>query len=358
MQPLTKEQVENARKQFQISGTYIGADFANGGNINDTIILEYVNSNEPHRYIMQRINTDIISSADELMKNIEGVTSFLKKKIILEGGDPMRETLTIIPTHNGYFYYKDDDGICWRVYLFIENATAYNKPESLEILYQSALAFGTFQARLEDYPVQTLYEVIPGFHDTKRRYYDFQLSLKKNLVGRKTSVLTEVEFLLNRSNYAYALAHILSDGNISIRVTHNDTKLSNVMIDNDTGKALCVIDLDTVMPGLSVTDFGDAVRFGASTASEDEKDLEKVHFDINRYNAYREGFLEGCRGTLTRSEIELLPLGAKVITYEQCLRFLTDYLNGDRYYKTERENQNIDRTRTQIRLLEEMEKQI
>ena len=238
---------------------------------------------------------------------------------------------------------------------FITDATSFDQVERPEQFYQSGVAFGNFQRMLADYPADTLFEVIKGFHDTKARLEVFKKAVEADVMGRAKDVQEEIRFVLDREDVANYLCDCLANGEIPLRVTHNDTKLNNVMIDNVTGKGLCVIDLDTVMPGLSVNDFGDSIRFGASTAAEDEKDLDKVSCSMEYFEAYTKGFVEGCDGKLTAREMELLPMGAKTMTYECGMRFLTDYLEGDHYFKVHREGHNLDRCRTQFKLVKDME---
>lgn len=284
-----------------------------------------------------------------------GVTSYLRDKITESGGDPDRETLSVIPALDGKPFYKDSFGDYWRSYVFITDAASYDQVEDPEQFYQSGVAFGNFQRLLADYPADTLFEVIEGFHDTKARFEVFKRAVREDVMGRAAKAQEEIQFVLDREELAGYLGECQERGELPLRVTHNDTKLNNVMIDNKTGKGVCVIDLDTVMPGLAVNDFGDSIRFGASTAAEDETDLSKVSCSMELFEAYTKGFIEGCGGSLTAREIELLPMGAKVMTYECGMRFLTDYLQGDVYFKTHRADHNLDRCRTQFKLVQDME---
>ena len=252
-------------------------------------------------------------------------------------------------------YFIDSDGEYWRCYKFIEDATSYDQVECPEDFYESAVAFGNFQRLLADYPAETLHETIVGFHDTKARFEVFKKAVADDVCGRAASVQDEINFVLAREDVANVFGDLLAKGELPLRVTHNDTKLNNIMIDNATHKGICVIDLDTVMPGLAMNDFGDSIRFGASTAEEDEKDLDQVWCDMDLFEIYTKGFIEGCAGRLTDKEIELLPMGAKVMTYECGMRFLTDYLQGDTYFKVHREGHNLDRCRTQFKLVADME---
>jgi len=246
------------------------------------------------------------------------------------------------------------DGNFWRVYDFVEDSICLQLPETPEDFYQSAVAFGNFQQQLKDFPAHTLCEVIPNFHNTADRYRLFREALAADVCGRAAQVRDEVEFALAREEEAATLVNMLAAGELPLRVTHNDTKLNNVMLDARTRKPLCVVDLDTVMPGLSLYDFGDSIRFGAATAAEDEKDLSKVWMDLNLYETYTRGFLSACPG-LTQNERDMLPMGAKLMTLECGVRFLTDYLNGDVYFSTHYEGQNLDRCRTQFKLVADME---
>ena len=252
-------------------------------------------------------------------------------------------------------YYVDSNGDYWRCYVFIEGARTYDQVESMEDFYESAVSFGNFQRLLADYPAETLHETIEGFHDTKARFEVFKQAVADDVCGRVASVQKEIDFVLAHEDVAHVFGDMLANGELPLRVTHNDTKLNNIMIDDVTRKGICVIDLDTVMPGLAMNDFGDSIRFGASTAAEDEKDLDKVSCDMELFDIYAKGFIEGCGGRLTEKEIEMLPMGAKVMTYECGMRFLTDYLQGDVYFKVHREGHNLDRCRTQFKLVEDME---
>jgi len=345
-----------ALSAFEIDGIAMRSVRYGSGHINDTYLVETRKSDGTNgRVLLQRMNTNIFKEPDQLMGNILGVTSFLRERIIENGGNPERETLNIIPTKDGKSYFVDSQGGYWRCYIFIEDATGYDQVENVEDFYQSAVSFGNFQRLLADYPAETLHETIKGFHDTKARFEVFKKAVEDDVCGRVSSVREEIEFYLNREEVANVFGDLLAKGEIPLRVTHNDTKLNNILIDDETHKGICVIDLDTVMPGLAMNDFGDSIRFGASTAAEDEKNLSKVWCDMELFATYTKGFIEGCGGRLTAKEIELLPMGAKVMTFECGMRFLTDYLQGDVYFKTHREGHNLDRTRTHIKLIQDME---
>lgn len=344
------ERAMEAVSHFGVSGVKETPRPWGSGHINDTFLVE-----GDKRYILQRMNRNIFTKPLEVMENIIGVTTFLREKIKKAGGDELRETLTVIFTDDGKQAYLDEQGDYWRLYHMIEDAVSYDRVEKEQDFYESALAFGNFQQLLADYPAETLHETIPGFHDTKARYQVFLKAVEEDVCGRAKDVPEEISFFKERQDVACALGDMLAEGKLPLRVTHNDTKLNNIMMDEKTGKGVCVIDLDTVMPGLAVHDFGDAIRFGASTAAEDEQDLSKVSCDLHLFELYTKGFLEGCQGSLTEEEVAMLPMGAKVMTFECGMRFLTDYLQGDTYFKIHREGHNLDRCRTQMKLVADME---
>ncbi len=341
---------------FQLDGMVMSAVPYGSGHINDTFLVALRREDgSDGRVLLQRMNSSIFTQPVELMENILNVTSYLREAIIKNGGNPERETLNVINTKDGKPYFVDSEGQYWRCYIFIEDARSYDKVETPEDFYQSALAFGNFQRLLANYPAETLHETIVGFHDTKARFEVFKKAIADDVCGRAASVKDEIDFYLAREDVANVFGDMLAKGEVPLRVTHNDTKLNNVMLDDATRKGICVIDLDTVMPGLAMNDFGDSIRFGASTAAEDEKDLDKVWCDMDLFDIYAKGFIEGCGGKLTEKEIEMLPMGAKVMTYECGMRFLTDYLQGDTYFKVHREGHNLDRCRTHIKLIQDME---
>ncbi len=339
-------------KHFQIEEKEYSIELHGNGHINHTYA---VTVDGEKKYILQKINTAIFKNTQGLMENIVNVTDYLREKIINAGGDPKRETLTLVRTKNNSSYYADEDGNNWRIYLFIENARTFDRVENEEIFYQSAVAFGRFQALLADYPAKTLNETIPDFHNTPKRYLDFEKAVEEDILNRAHEVEKEIAFIRARKEEMSILSDMQKRGELPVRVTHNDTKLNNIMMDSDTHKAICIIDLDTVMPGLSVHDFGDAIRFGANTAAEDEPDVSKVSLSLPLYGLYVKGFLEGCGGQLTDKEIEMLPMGAKMMTLECGMRFLADYLQGDTYYKIKHKQHNFDRCRSQLALVADME---
>lgn len=326
------------------------------GHINDTFLLCYETPDHSEkRYILQRMNHEIFRNPPLLMENIVHVTSHLRSIILSRGGDADRETLNVLKTGKGADYFQDSGNNYWRVFPFIERSICLEKAESAKDFYDSAVAFGGFQKMLADYPAETLHETIPNFHSTPSRFRDFKAAVQNGIDKRTALAQREIAFALDRECDTSVLTDLLNQGKLPLRVTHNDTKLNNILFDEDTRKALCIIDLDTVMPGLSLYDFGDSIRFGASTGAEDETDLDKVELDLSLFEAFTKGYLEGCDGSLTEKEIEMLPMGARLMTYECGIRFLADFLTGDNYFKVHRENHNLDRARTQFKLVADME---
>ena len=343
-------------KQFNFEGHYTGIIPYGCGHINDTYAVSYlIEDNKTIRYILQRINHHIFKRPEQVMQNVEKVTGHLRQKIEAAGDDPSRETLTLIETNSGQTFIKSPSGNYWRAYDLIENAQTYEVVEKLEHIYSAAWAFGRFQQLLGDFPVSQLHETIPNFHNTPKRYETFLDSVNRDVVNRASNARDEIEFAMTRSTETSLLVNMHAEGKLPLRVTHNDTKLNNVLIDDKTGKGICVLDLDTVMPGLSLYDFGEIVRTGANPAAEDEKDISKVGLNLDIYDALTHGFMDAARDTLTETEIQYLPYGPKMMAYENAIRFLQDHLLGDVYYKTHRENHNLDRCRTQFRLVEDME---
>ena len=328
------------------------------GHINQTYAITVTSEQGAKRYILQKINTNIFKDPAGLMENVCGVTDFLREKAKQRGADPARATLHVVPTKEEKPYYQAADGSCWRVYEFVENTVCLQQVQSAEDFYQSAVAFGNFQRLLADYPADTLHETIPDFHNTVKRFANFKKAVEEDACGRAADVQKEIQFVLEREQLAHTLVDLQDAGKLPLRVTHNDTKLNNIMIDNVTHKGICVIDLDTVMPGLSLNDFGDSIRFGASTAAEDEQDISKVSCDLHLFEVYVKGFLEGCGGALTDLEVEMLPMGAILMTFECGMRFLADHLEGDHYFRIHRENHNLDRARTQFKLVWDMEQKL
>ena len=332
-------------KQFGIDSPL--TPFGNG-HINDTFITE------DRAYILQRINTSVFNDPQGLTDNVVLITGYLKTWLSANGGDPERETLTPIPAKNGDWLVRTDSGKCYRLYKTIQGTVSYDSATP-ELLYQAAKGFGRFQKMLSGFPADRLKETIPNFHNTRSRFEALRAAVNADVYSRVALAKKEIDFCYAREADTDVIVNGIADGRIPLRVTHNDTKLNNVMMDKETGAAVCVIDLDTVMPGSLLYDYGDALRFGASTAAEDEKDLSLVHFDLELFETFTKGFLEELGDRLTASEAALLPFSVKLITLECGMRFLTDYLSGDTYFKTSRPGQNLDRCRTQLKLVEEIE---
>ncbi len=320
------------------------------GHINDTYLCE----SDP-MYILQRINSKVFKKPFEVMDNIYRVTEHLKEKIKAVGGDVNRETLTVIKTRDGKTCYQDENGDYYRMYVFIENSLSYEIVEEPVQLYHAGKAFGRFQRMLDDFSADKLFETIVDFHNTPERVNQLKSAISDNAVGKLADVEKEVNFALEYSKYASEITDAMASGEVPLRVTHNDTKLNNVLFDDKTKEGLCVIDLDTVMPGSILYDFGDALRFGASSGTEDEQDLDKIWFDLEKFEEFTSGFLGETSDCLTKKEIELLPMSALLMTYECGIRFLADHLNGDTYFKIHRKNHNLDRARTQFKLVKDIE---
>jgi Ser/Thr protein kinase RdoA (MazF antagonist) len=346
---LTRLQQLAAR--FALRGDFLSARRFGDGHINETLRVKTTEE----EYILQRVSSAVFHHPEQVMENIERVIAFFTRAIIARGGDPRRETLSLVPLKEGGTYYIDEAGDAWRVYLFIANTVSYNLPENEEIFRAAAQAFGAFQLSLCDYPADTLHETIPHFHDTPARFAQLMEAAERNAAGRLDGVQAEMEFARRREPFTHVLIRQLQSGRLPLRVTHNDTKLNNVLMDADTGEGVCVIDLDTVMPGLCAYDFGDAIRFGANTALEDEPDLDKVSLSMPLFAAYARGYLEKAASILNAAEIDSLALGAKMMTYECGIRFLADYLNGDTYFRVAYPEHNLVRARNQFRLVEHME---
>ncbi len=339
-------------KQFDFPGNFKSFGCKDEGHINSTYVLVFEDSGRQYKYTLQKINTYVFKNPDELMENIVSVTEHLKKKA---GRNSERCTLDMLKAKNGKYYCIDPDGGCWRCYRYIDGVYTCNAIDSPEVFYNAGKSFGNFQRLLADYPIENLYETIPKFHDTYSRFCDFIKTVKDDAKDRARNVKNEIDFVMKRREDTKVLLDMLKNNELPLRVTHNDTKLNNILFDNDTNEGICIIDLDTVMPGLSLYDFGDSIRFGANTASEDEKDLSKVNLSLELYEAYTKGYLSAARDSLTENEIAYLPFSAKLMTFECGMRFLTDYLNGDVYFKTEYPEHNLVRCRTQFKLVADME---
>lgn len=341
-------------KKFQIVGDVQSIVPYGEGHINDTYLVTLKNS--PIQYILQRLNTKIFANYKGLMDNIQKVTAVMQNIVRLQGGDVDRECMQLVPTLDGKYYIVDGDD-CWRMSLFVNNTVVYQVIDSPTVFENTGEAFGKFIAILDGFDASSLCEVIPNFHNSVDRYNKFLTSIEQNKSKRAHLVEKEIDFVKQRADRLSLIVDALTKGQIPLRVTHNDTKINNVLIDKDTGKAICIIDLDTIMPGSLLYDFGDSIRSGCNTALEDEKNLDVVHFDIDLYRSYCKGFLRGIGDKITDKELEMLHIGAIVITLECGIRFLTDYLDGDVYFKTDYPDHNLVRCHTQFKLVEEMERQ-
>ena len=337
---------------FALEGTPISIKPLGNGHINSTFLAKYADGN---KYSLQKINHHVFKDVTGLMDNIDSVNTFLKKKFEDNPSNILRKTLSVIKTKDGNKFYKDDDDTYWRVYEFIDDVISLEFVESPEHFYYAGRAFGNFQKLLDDFPAETLIETIPNFHNTVSRYAEFEEKITSNRSGRACEAEEEIAFARKYKWLAEELHPLIEKGELPLRVTHNDTKLNNLLLDEVTGKPVCVIDLDTVMPGLSLYDFGDSIRFGTNPSTEDEKDLSKVFSDMVLFEEYTKGFLEECGDALTEKEIELLPISALVMTYECGIRFLGDFVDGDNYFHADRYEHNLDRTRTQFKLVADME---
>ncbi len=355
---MTDKRVLEIASKFALCGEVMAIKECHTGHINSTFFLTCKNGISTKRYTMQMINTNVFHFPDDVMENIVNVTGYIKKRLISEGVDPFRRTLEVVYTHDGKWGYVDSEGKYWRFYEYIDDADNYNQVESCEMFEKVGYAFGHFQMQLSDFDVSKLHETIKDFHNTEWRFHNLQKAIEEDRAGRAASIPEDIKFALDRHEITAFINNGMREGSIKVRVTHNDTKLNNIMIDHDTGEGICVIDLDTVMPGSVLADFGDAIRFGASSAAEDETDLDKVYCRLDMFEAFAKGFIEGLDGSLTESEIRALPMGAIILTYETGIRFLTDYLDGDVYFRTEYPEHNLDRARNQFKLVTDMEEKL
>jgi len=340
---------------FVVAGKLVSVETFHSGHINDTFIITYTNGKTGNTsYTLQRINHNVFKNPPSVIENIKKVTEHLQKK--LKGHSAVsRRSLALVPAKDGKLFYRDHNNNYWRLYFFIENTRTYDLLENEEQGYQVAKAFGEFQKLLSDLPGEELHETIPDFHNTPKRYSHLEKAIEEDCCGRSESAREEIEFALKRKDIAEMLP--LIEKKLPKRVTHNDTKVNNVLIDDNSGEGICIIDLDTVMPGLSLFDFGDLVRTATSPAAEDERDLTKVTMRMSMFEALADGYLSEAGAFLTPEERGSLVYGSKLITLEIGVRFLTDYLNGDTYFKTRRDGHNLDRCRAQFKLVESIEAQ-
>lgn len=344
------------QQAFAFKGTFVEGAPYGSGHINDTFCLIFrQDDGATRRYILQRINHNVFRNTVGLMGNVEGVTRHLRAKIEVVGGDPERETLNLVQTDAGKGFHMDAEGNTWRAYLFIEGAKTYDIVAEVRHITLAGQAIGNFQRLMADYPAEQLVETIPNFHHTRKRFEALRESIAQDVAGRAAEVAAEIAFAMAREADCSLVVEAMAKGDIPLRVTHNDTKFNNVMIDDVTGEAVCVIDLDTVMPGSALYDFGDAIRSSSNTAAEDETDLALVSCDLEVFEAYVQGYLSSAGTFLKPAELEHLAFSAKLMTFECGIRFLKDHLDGDIYFKVKRPNHNLDRARNQFKLVADME---
>lgn len=350
------QQMRSVIDAFCFAGEPVGLEEIKTGHINRTYRLCCRDALGAQRdYALQRINSFAFKKPAELMENIQLVTEHLAGAMLARGLNPDNRVLKLIPVRAGGVAYIDGEGQYWRAYDFITNSVTLNRVESPAQFFEIGKAFGEFQNMLADFPIHRLHETIPDFHNTRKRLANFETSVGFDVAGRAALVQPEIAFVRRRKSEMCRIVELIEAGALPLRVTHNDTKINNVLLDADTGEALCVIDLDTVMAGSTLYDYGDALRFGASTAAEDERDLDRVALDIGLFRGFSDGFISQTARGLTRSELENLPLGALVMTFEVGLRFLADYLDGDPYFRIEYPDHNLIRARCQFKLLSDME---
>lgn len=337
-------------EKFGIDGEFVGYKMFKSGHINTTCMVTLQQDKDAKNYVLQKINKNVFKKPDQVMKNIASVTNFIRKKLKNNNKDSYRRVLNFQSTPNGDYYAIDEKGEYWRIYEFVDNSVTFDGTDNLDILEETGKAFGEFQSLLADYPSHKLYDIIPNFHNTPSRYATFKNVVANDPVGRTESVKEEISKYLKLEKTACRMQKMLENGELPLRVTHNDTKCNNVLFDEDTNEHICVIDLDTVMPGLVGFDFGDAIRFAGNTCAEDETDLSKVKVDPDKFRAFTKGFLSAVGDSLTKEEIDTLVLGAITMTTECGLRFLTDHIDGDNYFGINYPQHNLDRARCQLAL--------
>ncbi len=358
MELTMRHDVESIMNHFQIVGDCVEISTIGIGHINDTYAVTVETDDGACRYVAQRINHHVFKNPLEVMANIERVTTHIRNKLVQRGEpDIDRRVLSLVPATDGRTYYSDSESNVWRVYTYIERARTYPAATTEKQAYEAAYAFGDFLAMLQDMPGPRLYETIADFHNTPKRFANFETALAKNVRDRAESARDEIDFAFARKHIVDKLSTLHAAGEIPERITHNDTKFNNVMFDNDTGRAVCIVDLDTVMQGLAILDFGDMVRSGAITVDEDQPDITRVDMQMPVFEALAHGYLDAAGKIMTKTEQELMPFAAKLITFETGLRFLTDYLEGDTYFKVEHDRHNLDRCGTQFKLVESIEMQ-
>lgn len=351
-------EIQNVVEKFAIRGEATSITQINKGYINRTYRVETLSdAGHVHKYTLQRINTNVFPDVDVLMDNFKLTTNHLYGKFHLPGSGKKGSVQTVRPTKDGRSYLRDDSG-CWRVMTHFDNVYSLDIPDCPETFYHTGHAFGSFLKEMSDVDVSEVKEVIPNFHNTMSRYLDLEKAIAADPKGRVKSVKKEIEFVRSRVNLFSMISEALDSGKIPVRICHNDCNLNNILFDNETHLPVAIIDLDTVMPSSPLYDYGDSMRIGTNTATDDEKDLSKVSCDLNLYEQYARGYLEACGDILTEEELKLLPYASLIITSEDGIRFLMDYINGDTYYNIYYPGQNLDRSRTQLKLLEDMEKKL
>ncbi len=354
----SQEEIREICDQFAVYGDFLVAVPFGAGHVNDTFQLTYDQGGVRLHYTLQRINHYVFKEPAKVMENIDRVTRHLLNKIHASHVETRKRTIRLLRTFSNQPYVQDKRGNYWRAYVFIENARAYNLLESPDQAYHAAEAFGNFQKELVDLPGPRLHETIPDFHNTPKRLEALKRAIKADPCNRARGVRREIDFIMRREADTHKLLQLNAAGDIPERITHNDTKVNNILIDDLSGEGICVIDLDTVMPGLALYDFGDMVRAGANAAEEDEMMLDKVFMRFDMFESLLKGFLKSTGDFLTPAERENLPFSGKLITMEIGIRFLTDYLEGDNYFKIRRPNHNLDRCRTQLKLVDSIEQQM
>ena len=341
--------------RFDVAGIPVAYKECTAGHINNTYMVTFDCDHKTEKYILQRINTYVFKNPQHVMHNIVGVTTYIKALLEHDGGDAERGTLDFVKSKTGEYFYKDEKDGYWRMYRYVDNVISYSQAESPELFEKAGVAFGKFQLQLAGYDASDLYETIPDFHNTKKRFERFTQVVNSCTSERRNIASDAIEFILARGAKCSFVVDEIEAGRIPVRVTHNDTKLNNILMDEQTGEGVCIIDLDTIMPGSVLYDFGDSIRFGASSALEDEADLDKVFFRTDMFEAFARGYITASNGTLTAHEIESLVMGAYIITFETGMRFLTDYLENDVYFKTSYPDHNLVRARNQLKLVYDLE---
>ncbi len=353
-----EQYIEDISQQFQIYGEILHAEPCKIGHINETFAATYAQAGTHVRYIHQKINTSVFKEPEPLMNNVMRVTSHLRKRLSAMGEkDVTRKALTLVPARDGRPYYCNPKGEYWRTFFFVERAQTYEAVQNPEQAREAGYAFGHFQSLLVDLPGERLAETIPHFHNTRKRFEALQKAIESDHCNRAQSAAREIDFALKQEPMVDILLNALADGSIPERITHNDTKFNNVMLDIESGRHICVLDLDTVMPGLVLYDFGDMVRTTTSPTLEDERDLSRVEMKMPMFEALARGYIEAAGGFLTQTERSMLAFAGKLITYTIGIRFLTDYLNGDKYFRVHRPMHNLERCRTQFKLVESIQQQ-